>query len=285
MCELYPVRLLKDHSFALIDRVALSDIPTDWPLIPLVPRGLENEAHLLPALMPCARLTDSQQIKLIESLEHAHRDHSPPTVVTFVDSSADLEKMRAHWIRQLVIRLPQGGRTLLRSYDPRVFAQLQWMLRPPQMKQLFGPITRWTTYRAGNWYSAAAPDVMAEDETATQMNATQANQLARIGSINQVLGKLPLAFKQQHETASRRIDNLLQRAQAHGLQREDEQIAFAIHGMTIHPDFDRHPTINRLITTLDREEQTYCDAIAMLDTADWQNIANELHTLKNGTSI
>lgn len=100
-----------------------------------------------------------------------------------------------------------------------------------------------------------------------------------------MLGKLPLAFKQQHETASRRIDNLLQRAQAHGLQREDEQIAFAIHGMTIHPDFDRHPTINRLITTLDREEQTYCDAIAMLDTADWQNIANELHTLKNGTSI
>jgi hypothetical protein len=285
MSALYPVRLLQDHAFALIDRVGAGDIPSDWPLIPLVPQGLENEAHLLPALLPCTHLTDSQQMQLIESLEHAHRDHSPPTVMTFVDSSADLEKIRAHWLRQLVIRLPQGGRALLRSYDPRVFVQLQWMLRPAQTKQLFGPITRWTTYLGRGWYSAAPPNVMAEDEAATQLNAAQTNQLARIGNINQVLDKLPLALKQQHETTSRCIDNLLQRAQEHGLQREDEQISFAIHGMTIHPDFDRHPTINRLITTLDREEQTYCDAVAMLDAAAWQNIANELHTLKNGTTI
>lgn len=279
MATFYPARLLKDHAYALIDRVAVNDTPQDWPLIPIVPPGLENEEHLLPALLLCNEMTATQKVHLLESLEQSHIQGKSLPVVTFIDSDLNQNRLRMHWMNHLLLSLPQGSRALLRSYDPRVFIQLQWMLKPGKLKELFGPITRWTIYLEGGWHTYYPPDV--DDSIHYKFDVKQAEQLARIGHINQVLDKLPVPYKHDRISTSKKTDALLLRAKAHNLMREEEQIAFALHGMTIHSDFDSHPQVKRMIDEIDHGEQTYCDAAALLDATIWQKIADELNTSTN----
>lgn len=282
MESLYPVRLLADHQYALLDRVANADVPEDWPLVPLAPQGFENEEHLLPALIPLQEMSAAQQENLLEMLDRAQESGDVPAVVTFLASDVDLERMRWHWTRQLMIYLPGGGRALLRSYDPQVFMQLRWMFTPAQLGRLFGPIDKWTAYNGQSWQSHAKPD--GTHSTASPIDTVQATQLGRIGQINQVLAQLPGPYLPELESISRKIDSLVARAKAHGLIAEDELIAFAIHGMTVHPNFDRHPDIARRISEIDRSEQTYLDAIAAIDAAHWQRIAQDLGKISVGAS-
>ena len=275
MDNLYPVRLLKDHAYALIDRVAVTDAPHDWPVIPLVPQGLEKEAHLLPALLLCTEMSETQQMQLLELFEQSHIQDQQLPVVTFLHSDMDKNRLQIHWMKQLLIRLPQGGNALLRSYDPRVFIQLQWILQPEKIKELFGPVTRWTIYQDGNWRSFHPPEV--DNLIHTKLNVKQVDQLVRIGCINQVFDKLPDANRRDRIAIGRSIDALLSRAQEHNFKQEAEQITFALHGMTIHSDFDKHPRVKRMIDEIDPEEQTYCDAAALLDETVWQEIANDLN--------
>ncbi|TCS33313.1 uncharacterized protein DUF4123 [Paucimonas lemoignei] len=274
MESLYPVRLLADHQYALLDRVANAGIPEDWPLVPLAPQGFENEEHLLPALIPLQEMSAAQQEDLLEMLDRAQDSGDVPVVVTFLASDVDLERMRLHWTRQLMIYLPGGGRALLRSYDPRVFMQLRWMFTPAQLGRLFGPIDKWTVYNGQSWQSHARPD--GTHSTASPIDTGQAIQLGRIGQINQVLAQFSATHLPELESVSRKIHSLLVRAQEHGLMAEQELIAFAMHGMTVHPNFYRHPDIARRIAEIDRSEQTYLDAIASIDAAHWQRIAQGL---------
>ncbi len=272
MEDFYPIRLLGTHAYALVDRAALgSELPPDWPLVPLAPRGLENDARHLPGLLPLEDMTEAQRTDLLEKLDHPFAGHPPP-VVTLLDSGSDLEQMRLHWVSRLTVYLPGGRRALLRSYDPRVFAQLQWMFSPAQLAALFGPIRRWTVWLDGQWQSIRPP--LHDGLTGGAIDAGQAALLARIGQINEVLFTLPQQQRHPHAKVSRAIDALLVRAREHGLRREDDQCAFARRGMTVHPHFDRAPRIQTLLHEMATAEHTLAQAFAGIDDAGWQHIAD-----------
>lgn len=283
MTQFYPVRLFNEHAYAMIDYVAIAQIPKEWPLVPLVPQGFEDEAYLLPALLPLKEFTDGQRLDALEMLDQTHERGEALPIVTFLNSDADLEQMRRHCIRQLILSLPNRRKTLLRSYDPSVFAQLLWMFTPGQLLTLFGPICRWTTYLNHRWQSARPP--VHDGLPCGHVDLHQAEQLARIGMINRVLFQLAEEQRLMHEAVSRSIDMLLVRALDYGLTREKELVEFALNGMTVHPQFDHHPVIAQLLSTLDPAEQTYCDAVALLDAAAWKHIAYELGVAHSAPSM
>ena len=271
MDDFYPIRLLRTHAYALVDREALGgNVPADWPLIPLVPRGLENDARRLPALLPVEAMTEDQRMALLETLDNPPAGYPLP-VVTLFDSHIDPEQMRVHWVNRLLVRVPGGQQFLLRSYDPRVFAQLQWMFSLAQLAALFGPIQRWTICLEGHWHGIRPPEH--DDLSGGAIGAEQAALLARIGPINEVLFKLPQEQRHAHEQASRAIDALLVRAQAHGLHRQDDQHTFALRGMTVHPHFDRDPQVQALLYGMADAEHTLAQAFARIDEARWWRIA------------
>jgi len=274
MESLYPIRLFKDHTYAIVEPEALSDWSMDLPLIPLVPQGLEKEKAQLPALLSMAALQPSLRLQLLEILAQAQQRKEHLPVVTFLDSEVQTERMRAHWARQMIVSLPNQKKALLRSYDPRVLAQLQWMCTASQLKTLFGPVKRWTIYLDARWQSMAAPT--AAPLSSLFLNKEQAALLGRIEPINEVLYKLPEEKRIHTEPTSRVIDALLLRAQAHGLTRREDIVQFALDGMRIHPAFDSHPEIARLIAERDPQEQTYCDVMALLEDSTWERIATDL---------
>lgn len=282
MEELYPLRLLMNHAYAVVDRVAVSDFSDDWPLLPLVPDGFEKEMHLLPALLPLRDMSSRQQTQLLDALERTHAQGEPLPVTTFLRTDADIDQMRMHWTRRLIIRLPEGGRALLRSYDPQVFMQLRRILQSAQLKTLFGPVSSWTVYWNRQWQTIEAPPC--DEADWIRLSAHQSAQLARVGIVNQVLSGLCEEQRINCDAASRQVDALAARAAARGILREHEQIAFALHGMTVHPDFDRHPLVAELLSNIDPNEQTYCDATALLEAAQWQRIAQELTSQTDTTT-
>lgn len=209
-----------------------------------------------------------------------------PPVLSLFKTRASAEELQAHWKKQLIARLPGGSKFHLRSYAPRVLTQLLRIYSPAQLKALFGCIDEWSIYCNHAWHTLRAPDC--EPVLAQFFSRQQGEQMHRIQAINQTIAQLPAESRPAYATpakeffsVSEKIDALLLRATAHALAREDEQIQFALHGMTVHPHFDTHPRVRTLLAGLDREEQTYLDAIAELQPADWQSIATDLHARRH----
>lgn len=269
-------RLLLDHAYALIDRVSGGTIPDGLPLIELAPAGMAHEAHLLPWLLPLRDVPAPQISELLDDMTAACAQGETPLLPTLMASPADVEAMRLHVVNRLIVRLADGQRVLLRYYDPRVFSQLRWILQPEQLVYLFGHIERWTFCLKGQWYSESRPQ--GANRLSLTPNAQQSAQLARIGAVNQVLATLlPHPTLAEHDRVSQAIDRLIERAQRqHGLAEEADWIAFARHGITVHPEFDRHPQIAAIIRRLPEDEATYRDATALLDEAHWQHIIHDL---------
>ncbi|WP_426320261.1 DUF4123 domain-containing protein [Pseudoduganella sp. R-43] len=280
---MFAQELLEAHGYAMVDCYMLGDeLPPTWKLLPLVPDGLEADAAKFPALLPLASLPDEEFFALCEQLEHARAHKVTPPILSLFKTSADAKHLQAHWKKQLIARLPGGGKFHLRSYAPRVMTQILRIYSPPQLKALFGCISEWSIYCDHEWHRLQAP--ACEPVLAQFFSRPQGEQMHRIQAINRTLAQLPDELRPAYASdakgyfsVSEKIDSLLLRAANHALAREDEQVQFALHGMTVHPHFDTHPRVRALLAGIDRNEQTYLDAIAELQPADWQRIATDLN--------
>jgi hypothetical protein len=273
--------LLDAHDYALIDQLAVANIPNDLPVLPLVPSELKKEAHLLPLLLPLYELNEDTRSTLIENEARAIAIGQPPLISTLLASPADPKKLSIHLTERLVIRLSLRIKALLRYYDPRVFAQLQWILPKPQLCSLFGPIENWSIYLDGAWQRIDAPVVGA---AIWSTDATMSARLERIGMINQALARLPSPRNGTRAQLGEQIDRFLVHARdCYQLNHDEDMVSFAVHALNVNPNFDQHPIIKSLIGRLAQEQQTYSDATALLDESVWQSIGNDL-TIHKGIS-
>jgi hypothetical protein len=284
---MFAQELLEKHDYAMVDCYMLGDeLPTTWKLLPLVPDGLEADAAKFPALLPLASLPDEEFFALCEQLEHAGAHKVTPPILSLFKTSAAAKQLQAHWKKQLIARLPAGGKFHLRSYAPRVMTQILRIYSPAQLKALFGCISEWSIHCDHEWHRLQAPPC--EPVLAQFFSRQQGEQMHRIQAINRTLAQLPdearpafTAHGKEYFSISERVDALLVRAANHALAREDEQVQFALHGMTVHPHFDSHPRIRALLAGINREEQTYLDAVSDLRESDWQRIAADLQAHRN----
>lgn len=268
--------LLAAHDFALIDQVAFDDLPTDLCVLHIVPRGLENDAHLLPLLLPLKTLTPPQQIKLLEQHAATVEAGQAPWLGTLLATALDAEVIRDHLASRLIVKLELRDKALLRYHDPRAFMQLQWMFNPSQRQALHGPIHTWSVFLDGEWRRLTAPTQATEHPTWT-FDALTSARLERIGLINQVITALEQPAPIDRITLGQKIDRHLMRAHdLYNIERDEDRIAFALHALQVHPDFDRHHTIQSIIYGLPAKQSTYRDATALLDEGAWQQIAKEI---------
>lgn len=264
------------HSHALVDRLAAVGLPDDVPTQAIVPSELKNEAHLLPLLIPLRDVSPEQRAWILGQTSTSEGDSFSPAGATLLAANTETMQLAAHLKDRLLIRLAgkKKGKALLRYYDPRVFTQLQWMLSAYQLKALFGPIAHWSVHLDGTWHTTPRPSVESLHWT---FDAKCCAHLERIGLINQTLLKLPDISGKARIQSGPVIDEALAYAQQrYHLTQDDDRVAFATHAMTVHPEFDRHPTIQKLLAQLAGESQTYADAAALLSESDWQRIGADL---------
>ncbi|WP_177316662.1 DUF4123 domain-containing protein [Burkholderia ubonensis] len=80
----------------------------------------------------------------------------------------------------------------------------------------------------------------------------------------------------QRTAFGKQLDPWLASAESFGLTDEEDAIAFAMQGITRHPEFHRHRIIARILAQCEGHPRRYSHLTSGLSEADWQLIATDL---------
>ena len=264
-------RLLRECAFGVVDPLVMDGLPDGVAPYMLVPTWLRGQEEQLPRLVRLDSLSVEQIGLLTEHMDREVAAKDVPSIPTLISTHADERTIRSHMVNRMTLH--HGGRkALLRFSDPRVLLQLSWMLAPEEFSWLFGPIDQYIVWVHGGWHVIERPTAIGASRPPNQWRA-----LRRIGAINEILTET-----QDGEgywklvAASQRIEQALRRAEWNGLTSEEDQMAFARHAMDVHPEFDRHPHIARLLAGLDTET-SYRDSTNLLGDDEWRQIQSEMN--------
>lgn len=273
--------LFEEHQYAIIDQVLAPDLPESWGLIPLVPEGLEKEAEakLLPALLPLNPLSPELKTECFSALKAAYAADEPLPIQTLLKSEADVQTLKNHMENHLVMHAASGKRALLRSYDPRVWVHLQWILSAEQQQELYGPISTWSIFlpfHYEQWLSYDTPKVDDAPFTPSAQPLSYSNatyqSIFRLETINRVFKQHLKPPLEALDDTARQLHDLMVQAEHDGLQRQDEQQCFVEQALQYGTNFHEHFIIQDLLKAYDREEQTYVDASALISPEQWATI-------------
>lgn len=268
-------RVVADYAIAFIDPFRVDDVPMALLPEPLVPSGFEAEAHLMPQFVHLRRFDSVQRDALLDWLEGPSAGGGAPPVLAFVSSEAEDARVLNHLRRQLIIRLSDDRKYLLRYYDPKVFWHLHWILDEMQRACLFGPLRQWVYWHDGQWRMSEKPQ--AGPMRPVLFDRHQSAQLGRVATINKVLACLDLPTDTVAQLAlAQRVDADIERAQRKAWDGEMDWVHFARRCHTCHPRFDEHPRVARLLARLAQDDCTFSDAVAATDDMFWQVVATEL---------
>lgn len=188
--------------------------------------------------------------------------------------------------RTMLQHPPDGGSTLLRLHDPAVRWALWPLLDAGQQAALLGPIRRWWGLDpTGHLCSIESARPSSE---ALTLRVDQWRDLELIQPLNRALGAWlqhqPAAWQGRHAVHQARDLALqaLRRAGQHGLQHPHDLAAFAGHALGVHPRFDEHSKMRRLLAQLQTTGEHYTAAAEALTADDWTAMAQELNASNLG---
>jgi hypothetical protein len=222
----------------------------------------------LPVLVDLAQCNALQREWLALSIgeEHDNRRDMPlmrSVVCAYLDTPVGLDEIATCLADRLLV-LPvhkNGNRSLSaalwRFFDPRVFANLCWMLEPSSLDALTAPLSRWVFPWFGNWleFNAAAgePRMPEMEQDASQqerigdfarIDIDTWERAQRIPLINQVLARLDLPPElswQLRAAAAFQIESALIVAERRlRWDRPEDQIQYAEHAVRHGPAFLEH---------------------------------------------
>ncbi|ALM84268.1 DUF4123 domain-containing protein [Bordetella sp. N] len=241
---------LREYAYAIADGALAHKGPARMASQALVPGQLERSAGVMPLLYDIASATPlAREAALVLALAQEAEDE-PLWLCGLLDVDENVPKavVAQALVTRLVLPLPDVGPCFFRFFDPRVLIQLQWLFTPAQMAWLMGPVRRWKYNIAGAWEEMRRPEVFAADSPG--ITARQSFALQRMNVINTLLERLQPASVASYRSAGQEILRQLEKARDHGLSRLQDQEDYAWHGMTVHPDFDRHPLIQQRLSAL-----------------------------------
>lgn len=257
-----------EHDFAIIDRMRYPVISGDWPVKELISPMLEPQAHLYPWLLPLKEMHPDDWGTLMQEL--ITQTETPPISCLLLRSDCPTQKVRSQLIKSLHFTDEYHQGHILRYYDPRVLFHLTWMLTP-YLLDLTLPvreITHWTFWMEGRWHTLAFPDEFSWKSGEPQTISFK--QLQRCGSINQVLKRLPDAENMHsRQQVSYKIDKLLSQAINLQLPTEEDQIAFAFHGLTLQESFWTAPRMSAFLQQAKKVPDFYHDETRLWDKERW----------------
>jgi hypothetical protein len=269
---------LREYAYAIADGVLAHAGPARMASQTLVPAQLTRSAGVMPVLYDIAGATPLvREAALVLALaQEADGDDLWLCALLDVDENVTKPALAQALTTRLVLPLPGVGQCFFRYFDPRVLVQLQWLFTPAQMAWLMGPVRRWKYSIAGAWEEMSRPAVFAAESPS--ITAHQAFALQRMNVINTLLERLQPASVSAYRSTGQAILRQLEKARDHGLQRLQDQEEYAWHGLTVHPDFDRHPLMQEKLANLPADADfPYRVATADLRPQDFDRIRDDLN--------
>jgi len=285
--------LLQRHTHAVFDWTAV--VPDDWhqelPVEPLVPRYFRNtDDDFFPVLLTLEELSDTQMRRLGENLEEAARRPYMliPACLLYVDPDVHSKALVHHLTDKLMLEGPgrkKAGDRLIRYYYGGIFLHLLRILPPPRVRQLFGPVLKWSIPFQKEWISFMPPqttEVIPRFWTTT--DEEQSQRIERIGILNDVL-------KSWRERTGHRWDSVdalhadadkLERLLLSGVTRYrirvyEDQFLFGLHSLLYGEDFHEHPKIRQIMQTVQKEGWGYAGGCMEITEEGWEEIVAAQH--------
>lgn len=235
----------------------------------LVPEAMHELKGSAPVLY-CMEHPDDQLQAIRQQAERDLQAGRVPFVCAIIESDKASTRLQLHLANGLLLPKPGGGAAVFRFYDPRVFAHLRWLLRGEQLSALLGPVTRWTYLdQDAGWLSVEGAE---NPDQRFSVAKDQYAQIARIELVERVLSVLRTRPSPLKADAPRLVESYLSRGEAYGLEGHD-LIAFAVHGATTSPYFDRHPRVQAVLRA--QRERPYLAEVRSWEAKDWEAIARE----------
>lgn len=182
---------------------------------------------------------------LIESCRKEN-DQVTPT------SALASEMSRIAWVREPDQTL---NRTLFRYWDPRI---------TPHLPDLLGEIT-WLQCQQGlhgaAWwtvdFNGAFNQIGKSNDAPSEKYASFEWQIAKekwqaleqIGWCNRIMQLIP-GWGLPDMPERNQVDAIVKRGCFHGLQTESDILTFAFNALTVHPNFDCHPAVGKMLSDL-----------------------------------
>jgi hypothetical protein len=185
----------------------------------------------------------------------------------FVD--ADVGAATRHWARQMIQRRPGGGTTLLRLHDPAVLWALWSLLSTEDRSQLLGPVSRWWLLDPQGGLASLASSSAGIQSTWAVRSWDDIDLIAPLNAALRESERL-LPLKEARDAAF----DAMRRARQLGFGHVHDLTAFAIHAMTMHPMFDRHPAIAQVLQSRQADDR-YTALIEAVDEAAWERVRQE----------
>jgi len=279
---------LQWHTHAIIDWTAV--VPEDWhkelPVEPLVPRYfLNTDDDFMPVLLTLNELSETQMRRLSENLEEAVRRPYMliPASLLNVDPDVRPKSLVHHLTDKLMLEGPgrKDSSCLIRYYRGDTFLHLLRILPPRRIRQLFGPILKWSIPFQKEWITFTPPenvDVIPQLWATT--NEEQSQRIELIGLINNVLKRWRDKTGHRWESVealhadAEKVERLLRLGKhRYRLRVYEDQRLFGEHGLLYGENFHEHPRIQKIMQTVQENGWGYAGESAEITEEDWKTIA------------
>ncbi|CAE6790387.1 DUF4123 domain-containing protein [Paraburkholderia aspalathi] len=295
-----PPSLSRD-GYALVDPGAFSDAGELASLCGrmCVPINWGKDFTGLPMLIDL-RQCDARQKEWLESaladdLEAQQRfPLFRPRVCGYLETLVSADVVASHLGQQMLV-LPidksgnrSGSAALWRFFDPRVFANLCWLLDADRFAALTGPISTWLFPWFGNWFELATSPVRITGVNAAEriagfmrIDIEVWERAQRVALVNQVLARLALPPDiswSQRASVANHIETAVAVAKdrLHWDERED-QARYAEHVVRYGLAFLTHPKLAPYWTLREaqRTPGSWADLAALLTTEEYDVLAQQ----------
>lgn len=296
---------LADSGYLLLDPGAFSDAEQIAKLCPVVcrPTNWSRDSTGLPVLVDLTQCDAWQKEWLEATLDEAHNNaQSAPLmrsgICAHIESPVGANELAAHLASQMLV-LPISkdrnrtlGGALWRFFDPRVFANLCWLLDGARLAALIGPVSKWAFPWLGITFvldATADGFLTPEADVAASSPERIAGRVPvdigvweraqRISMINEVLVRLSLPSEptwSQCVAAARRAEAALVEA-AHRVRssQSEDLVLYAEHAAHYGMAFSEHPKLIECWAQMAaRTSSMSCaDAISLLTPAEYVALA------------
>lgn len=180
-----------------------------------------------------------------------------------------------HLNSRLAVYHPEG-RARLRFHDPRVLAQLEEMLSPEQMTWLAGGADGWWYLDEGARLRKLPCPQLRDVPAKLRVDEAQWRALQCSATVNEVVRVLRMMGATYRHDWLEQIHNLVEQARSLGHIEAEDQVAYAVHALHVHPYFDTHPDVRRALEDAREREAGFCVAIAGFNESALARIAQDL---------
>ncbi|AYZ64163.1 DUF4123 domain-containing protein [Burkholderia multivorans] len=268
-------RALERCGYAVIDplQVDLERLKR-FPLESLASAIHAERASQLPYVLHLNALGVADRDDLFVEIVDRESAGEEPLFSLLIESSHTPGSVIRHLRRVTTVHSPAERKPYhLRYHDAYTLMQLYWILDKDQQKVLMGPSSAWL-FPLERWWRLR-PDADALVTPGLRLRDDQWQQLQRVGRINVALERLGTSADQR-TALGKQLDSLLAFAESFGLTDEEDAIAFAMQGVTHHPEFHRHRIIARILAQCEGHPRRYSRVTLGFSEADWQRIATDL---------